>query len=97
MEVRVMEMSSKAATDEAERLVALALGLHGVGLRLVPVEQRLLEGGQAEEPVLLSKPLDRLARGSGTDRAPVGVGDEFVVVVVGLAGHAVPAGVTVPL
>ena len=34
-------------------LVALAGGLHGLRVRLVPVEQRLREGGQAEEPVAL--------------------------------------------
>ena len=82
----------KAATDQAERLVALALGLHGVRVGLVPVEQRLGERRQAKEPVLLGQPLDRLAVDLAQRRvAARGVLDEVVVVVVGLAGHAVPA------
>ena len=75
----------QALADEAEGLVALALGLHEVGVGLVPVEQGLLEGRQGEEPVLLAEVLDRAV----VDRA-VAV-DQVVLGVVRLAGHAVQA------
>jgi hypothetical protein len=53
--VRVIETSSQALADEAERLVALASG-DGVGVGLVPVEEALLVAAQPEEVVLLLQP-----------------------------------------
>ena len=54
--------------DEAERLVALRLGYHRARVGLVPVDERLFEGAQPEEVVLLLEVLDRQTGGSGTVR-----------------------------
>ena len=56
----------EALADEAQRLVALALGLDDVGGRLVPVEERRLEARQLEEPVLLARATRPAACGWGT-------------------------------
>ena len=44
-DVRLIEKSCEALADEAERLVALALGLHRVGMGRVPVEQAVCRNG----------------------------------------------------
>ena len=51
----------EAALDEAEGLVALGLGHDGRRVGLVPVDEPLLEGAQAEEVVLLFEVLHRRA------------------------------------
>ena len=74
--------------DEGARLVHAAARQDEVGLRVVVVEQRLLEGGQTEEEVLLLRPLGHGA----VLRAELPV-DELLLAVELLAGRAVEAGV----
>jgi hypothetical protein len=50
----------EALADEAEHLVALRLGLDGVGVTLDPREQPVLVPAEAEEPVVLPEGDDRL-------------------------------------
>ena len=85
IEVRLIEKSCSPPRMKPERLVALALRLHELGVSVVPVEQRLLVAAELEEVVLLLELLDRRA----VDRA-VAV-DEVVLGVVRLAGDAVQA------
>ena len=59
-DVRLTEKSSKALTDEAEHLVAPRLGLHRVGMRLVPLEQAVAVAAELEEVVVF---LHRAATG----------------------------------
>ena len=70
-------------TDDAERLVALAVGLHEVRMGVVPVEQALLVTAELEEVVLL---LDELDRSVVDGAVPV---HQVALGVVGLAGNAV--------
>ena len=75
----------EALTDEPQHLVAAGLGLDGVRVGLVVLQQPVAVAGELEEVVLLPHPLHRPA----VDRA-VAVG-QLVFGVVGLAGHAVEA------
>ena len=61
----------QATLDEAQGLVALGLGHHRARVGLVPVDEPVLEGAQAEEVVLLLEVLDRSAvdRAQGRRRA----------------------------
>ncbi len=87
---------AQAALDQPDRLVAAMFGCERLGVSCVPVEEAVLETREAEEVVLLLEVLD----GALVDRAAVGGavdGDQFVVGVVLLAGHAVLAGEGVEL
>ena len=48
------------------RLVEARLRQHEVGPLGVELLERLLEGGEPEEPVLLLSPVERRCRGSGS-------------------------------
>ena len=75
----------QAALDDAQRLIALGGGPHGVGVGVVPRQQAVLEGAQLEEVVLLLEQL----HGHAVDRA-VAV-DELGFFLVVLTRHAVEA------
>ncbi len=84
----------EALLDELDDLVANAVRLDEVGLRLVEIEQPLLEVAHAEEVVLLLEDLDRAAVDLA-DELPGVVAirclDEVVQLLVFLAAHAVIA------
>ncbi len=78
-------MSWRPALDDPERFVAPGVGEDRLRMALVPVEQRLLEAGELEEPVLLGEPLHRpLVHRADTAFEQVALG------VVRLARNAVP-------
>ena len=82
----------EAGAHETRHLVAPGLGADEVGLRLVEGQQPVLIGREAKEEVLLLHPGHRRAGDLG-DRCAIGAGLEFVLGVVGLVAHRVPAGV----
>ena len=85
-----MEMSRRPPLMKLSASLRLDSGTTAAGVGLVPVDQRLLEGAQPEEVVLLLEVLDRHA----VDRAQAPV-EQLVLGVVLLAGHAVQAPVEV--
>ena len=82
----------QALLDQPEHLVALARGLHRLGMLGVVREEAVLVAREAEEVVLLGDVLDDRA----VDRAALAV-VELVLLVVELAAHAVEALVAVEL
>ena len=85
----------QAASDEARHLVEPFPRQHEIGMTCVELEQPVLVGGQAEEIALLLHPFDRSALWSDPIAALVEPG--FLLVVVGLVAHRVPAGVLVEI
>jgi hypothetical protein len=83
---------TQSRADQSERLVAPELRHDRSRMGRVPVEQAVLEAGEAKEVVLLLELLDRQL----VDRAQV-AGQQVVVAVVQLATHAVLASVEVEL
>ena len=75
----------EAPPDHGQHLVAAALGLYGLRMRLVVLEEAVPVGGEAEEVVLLGHELDRAV----VDRTePL---HQLLLDVVGLARDAVQA------
>ena len=81
----------QAALYERHDLVAARLGADEVGVLLVELEQRLLELGKLEEPVLLAGGLLHGAMAIGAHPLAVVVLLQVALGVVGLLVHAVPA------
>ena len=78
------------ALHEGDDLVLIVFGRDEVRMRRVMREQFFRIGRQFEEPALLLHPLDRRARRREFLAVPLG---EFVLVVIGLVAHRIPAGV----